>query len=386
LPRGATAACPVCDHGLERTSGRSLDAALACSLGTLVLLLPANLLPLMTVSMLWVIRESRAGAGVITLWNGQWVIVAVLGGAFVIVLPFVRFGLLCTVLGSLRFGWRPTWLGRAFRWSMALDFWAMPDVFIIGCAVGYSRVAANLPVKIGWGGTCLILAAFLAMLSRATLDRRTTWRAIAPDPQSVTPDAPAISCTACDLAFPLEAQGSRCTRCAAPLHSRKTDSQVRTAALLIASLVLYIPANYFPMSTDLQLGNTVPHRIVDGIRELIQAGLWPLGILIFCTSVAIPLLKILGLGWLWLSVRMRSRRHRVGRTRLYRAIDEIGRWSNIDIFTIAVFVPVLQFGSLATARAAMGATAFILVVVFTMFASQVFDPRLIWDERAAEPA
>jgi len=316
--------------------------------------------------------------------SGQWVIVAALVAAFVLVLPFVRFGLLSAVLGSLRTGRRPRWLGRAFRWSMALDFWAMPDVFLIGCAVGYSRVAANLTVKIGWGGICLILAAFLAMLSRATLDRRTTWRAIAPDPQSIAPGAPAISCTACDLAFPLEAQGSRCTRCAAPLHARKTDSQVRTAALLIAGLALYIPANYFPMSTDMQLGNLVPHRIVDGIRELIQAGLWPLGILIFCTSIAIPLLKLAGLGWLWFSVRRRSQRHRLGRTRLYRAIDEIGRWSNIDIFTIVVFVPVLQFGSLATARAAQGATAFILVVVLTMFASEAFDPRLIWDEPSVE--
>ncbi|HZO22185.1 MAG TPA: paraquat-inducible protein A [Steroidobacteraceae bacterium] len=386
LPRGAEAACPVCDHRLERTSGRSLDAALTCSLATWLLLFPANLLPLMSVSMLGATRETRAGSGVVTLWQGQRVIVAVLVAAFVLVLPILRFGFLSAVLASLRLGRRPAWLGRAFRYAMALDFWAMPDVFLIGCAVGYSRVAANLTVKLGSGGICLVFAAVFAMLSRATLDRRTTWRSISQDPQAVAPDEPSISCTVCDLAYPEHAEGSACTRCGARLKARKTDSQVRTAALLIAGFVLYIPANYFPMSTDVQLGTTVPHRIIDGIEDLVTAGLWPLGVLIFCTSIAIPLLKLLGLGWLWLSVRLRSKRHRLFRTRLYRAIDEIGRWSNIDIFTIAVFVPLLQFGTLATARAATGATAFLLVVVLTMIASQVFDPRLIWDEPQPERA
>ncbi|HEY3786036.1 MAG TPA: paraquat-inducible protein A [Steroidobacteraceae bacterium] len=386
LPRGAAAVCPVCEHRLERTRGRSLDATLACSLGTWILLFPANMLPLMSVSMLGAIRESRVGSGVVSLWQTQWVLVALLVAAFVVVLPIVRFGLLSAVLGSLRIGRRPSWLGRAFRYAMALDFWAMPDVFLIGCAVGYSRVAASLTVKLGWGGICLICAAFLAMLSRASLDRRTTWRAIAPDPQGVAPGQEAISCTVCDLAFPIEAEGSPCTRCGACLRSRKADSQVRTAALLIAGFALYIPANYFPMSTDVQLGATVPHRIIDGIEELIRAGLWPLAVLIFCTSIAIPLLKLTGLGWLWLSVRMRSPRHRLWRTRLYRGIDEIGRWSNVDVFTIAVFIPALQFGRLASAHASLGAPAFLLVVVLTMLASQVFDPRTIWDRPAVQRA
>ncbi len=356
---------------------------MACSLGTLILLFPANLLPLMSVSVLGMTRESRAGSGVVTLWHGHWVIIAGVVAAFVLVLPFLRFGLLSAVLTCLRIGRRPAWLGRAFRWAMALDFWAMPDVFLIGCAVGYSRVAANLTVTIGWGGVCLICAALLTMLSRAALDRRTTWRAIAADPARIAPGEPAISCTVCDLAFPADAQDSRCARCGARMRTRKTDAQLRTTALLIAGLALYLPANLYPMSTDVQLGETVPHRIVDGILDLYRAGLWPLGVLIFCTSVAIPLLKLAGLGWLVLSIRLRSRRHLVFKTRLYRLIDEIGRWSSIDIFTIAVFVPLLQFGTLATARAAMGATAFIGVVVLTMIASQSFDPRMMWDAAEA---
>ncbi|HEY6457258.1 MAG TPA: paraquat-inducible protein A [Steroidobacteraceae bacterium] len=379
LRRGTAAVCPDCDHSLERTSGRSQGAAFAFALATLILLFPANTEPLLRISMLGVDRESHLGSGVITLWNNQWVIVAVLVAAFAVVLPFIRFALLSLVLGCLRGQRRPAWLGRAFRWSMQLDRWAMPDVFLLGAAVGYSRVAASLPVHIGWGGICLILAAVCAMLSRATLDRRTVWRALESEREPLQPDEPAISCIICDCVVAAHSDQRCCPRCGSRLSARKPAALVRTLALVLAGLAFYVPANIYPMSTDVQLGELVGHRIVDGIAELFQAGLWPLGVLIFCTSIAIPLLKLIGLSWLLVSVRRRSRRGLVFKTKLYRVIDEVGRWSNVDVFTIAVFVPLLQFGQLATAQASTGATAFILVVALTMIAVRTFDPRMMWD-------
>jgi paraquat-inducible protein A len=381
---GIAAVCPTCANWLERTSGRSVDAALACSLATFVFLIPANLLPLMTVSVLGMTRESRLFSGVISLWDGQWVIVAALVAAFVVVLPFVRFGLLTAVLTCIRLDRSYSWLGAGFRWSLRLDQWAMPDVFLIGFAIGYSRVAANLTVTVQPGGLCLIAAAFLCMLSRAALDRRTVWRAISPERNAPAPDTPAISCEVCELVLPASAADSRCPRCRLPLAPRKPDAMIRPTALLIAGLALYFPANLYPMSTAMQAGRLVPHRIIDGVRELYQAGLWPLGIIIFCTSIAIPLIKILGLGGLLWSVQRRSSRRLVLKTRFYRFIDEIGRWSNVDVFTIAVFMPLMQFGALASAYAAWGATAFMLVVTLTMAASQTFDPRLLWDAGQGE--
>jgi paraquat-inducible protein A len=136
----------------------------------------------------------------------------------------------------------------------------------------------------------------------------------------------------------------------------------------------------------MQMGRPTSHTIFNGVRLLFEAGLWPLGVLIFCTSIAIPMVKIAGLGWCMLSVRRRSKAHLVAKTRLYRFIDEIGRWSNVDPFTIVFFVPLMNFGALASADAAWGATAFMLVVVLTMLASRTFDPRLMWDAAAEAPA
>jgi paraquat-inducible protein A len=298
----------------------------------------------------------------------------------VIVAPLARFGLLSITLGALRMGYRPRWLGPAFRWSVWLDPWGMTDVFLLASFVGFYRLInlSQADVSIQMGGACFMAAGFLTMLTRAALDQRTVWRAIGPE-ASVRAGVETLSCTTCDLVQPLTREGDACPRCGARLEARKTDSIARTAALLIAALVLYVPANVLPMNISNQLGDRVGYTIFTGVRELFANGMWPLGIIIFCTSIVIPLAKIVVVGWCVLSVRRRSQKHLVAKTTAFRSVAELGRWSNTDPFTIVFFVPLVHFGALASANAGWGAPAFMMMSVLTMAASVTFDPRLMWD-------
>jgi len=372
------ARCRICHYPLERRSGRSITASLACAITTFVLLFPANLAPLMTVHMLGADRSSVLASGVVSIWRDGWLALALLLGAFGIVLPFVRFGALMIVLAMVRFGVRFKHIGTLFRWSIALDIWAMPDVYLVGCLVGYARVTQNLTGTIGAGGYCFILAALMSMLTRASLDRRTVWRAIAPDEQAPHGHG-ALSCPVCDLVVPNSQEGRPCPRCGLKLRARKPDAVVRASALTLAALVLTVPANFYPMTMSRQLGHYDSHRIIDGVYQLFHVGLWPFGILIIFTSIVIPLAKLGGMVWFITSVLRHSRRHLRAKAHLYRWIDELGRWSNVDVFTIAAFVPLIHFDGVAVARPAIGATAFALVVFFTMMASRSFDPRMMWD-------
>lgn len=389
LSGGGKTECRRCRRVLERATGRSLDAALACGLATLILLFPANLLPFLKVTMLGATRESWLGSGVVYMWGEKWVVMAAIVAAEAVVLPFARFGLLAAALGALRLGWRAPWIGPVFRWAELLDEWAMPDVFLIGSAVGYSRVMQKLPVTIAAGGWCFIAVALLAMLTRAALDQRAVWRAIAAagqpagaaaaTPTTALSERATIGCTECDLVLPARAEGTRCPRCGARVWRRKPFAISQPLALIVAGFLFYPLANVFPMSVDYQLGTPHPHTIFDGIMRLVGAGLLPLAALIFTTSIAIPFAKLLGMVWLFLSIENRSRRALVRKTRIYRFIDEIGRWSNIDVFTIAVFLPLMQFSPMVIVTAGGGASPFLLVVVLTMIASRLFDPRLLWD-------
>jgi paraquat-inducible protein A len=380
LPARAVAYCHVCRFPLERRSGRSLDGAFACASATFVLLFPANLSPLMTVRMLGKAHSAVLASGIVSLTHEGWVLLALLLGLSGIVLPFVRFGALCIVLGAIRLQKPFDRIGAMYRWALWLDPWTMPDVFLVGCFVGYSRVSQNLTGTIGAGGYCFIAVGLLSMVTRATLDRRAVWRAIGRE-QPLAVGEPTLACAACDMTLPASSEGNPCPRCGLRLKARKSGSIARASALSLAALVLAIPANLYPMTVSTQLGRDAPQRIVDGVGELFSAGLWPLGILIFCASIVIPFAKIFGMAWFVASVLRRSREHLHARSRIYRWIDELGRWSNIDVFTIVAFVPLIQFDGIASARAGPGATAFALVVFLTMAASRSFDPRLMWDVR-----
>jgi len=369
LPRHGLALCWRCGRHLARRAGRSKDASLACALAALLLLIPANSLPLIGVSILGDSHHSTLVSGPVILWEEGWQMLALLVAAFTVVLPFLRFGLLTAVLIAVRLGRSGQPIGRLFRWARALHRWAMPDVFLIAGLVGYSRLIAVAPTTIGLGGWCLVAAAFLAMIGDATLDCRAVWRAIAPEPEP--PTGPSLSCTVCEMVLPADQDGQCCPRCGAHLTLRKPGSLTRTMALTGAALVLYGPANSFPMTDFVEIDGTTHHTILSGINSLIAAHLW-------------PLFKLVGLSWLVLTIRLGKGWALPARTRLYRFIQNVGRWSNIDVFTIAVSAPLLQSSLSMAVRAGSGANYFILVVVLTMLAADSLDPRLMWDAAEAQ--
>jgi len=174
-------------------------------------------------------------------------------------------------------------------------------------------------------------------------------------------------------------QRLRCPRCDAPMHLRRPASITTTWALLVASMLLYIPANLLPMMTTASLMGSQEDTIMSGVVFLWESGSWPLALVVFFASVMVPLLKILALIYLTASVQSRSRRRLMQRARLYRLVEFVGRWSMLDIYVITILVALVQFQGLATIQAGPAAVAFGAVVVLTMFAAMSFDPRLIWD-------
>lgn len=190
-----------------------------------------------------------------------------------------------------------------------------------------------------------------------------------------------FSCHACDLLNrPTAADhGGVCARCGASLHFRKPDSIARSWAFLIAAGILYIPANVLPVMETGSLFGAQSDTIMSGVVYLWVSGSWPLAALIFFASIFVPFGKLLMLTLLLVSVQRRSTWAPHQRTRLYRVVEFIGRWSMVDIFVVAILVALVQFQALATIRAGYGAVAFGAVVVLTIFAAETFDPRLIWD-------
>jgi paraquat-inducible protein A len=371
-------ACVRCGHVLERTAGRSINAAMAMTLSALFLLIPANFLPLLKVNIFGVHHASVLASGIWSVAAQGWPIVAVILALELLILPFLRFTTLAIVLLTLDTDHHPHWLGKMFRWSEQIDQWAMLDVFLIGFGIGFERVAPFLSIVIGVGGWCVIGLAFLTMLTRATLERREIWRRIGPNYASIAPDIAHIGCPYCGLPTPAHHEEKKCQCCGTRVRRYKTGATMRTLAFTLAGFFCYPFAYLYPMETNYQIGSLHPYTIMTGVVKLVDAHFLIFAAIIFVTSIVVPFLKLFSLSWFFISIHLHSQKRLRLKTQVYRLIKTIGRWSHVDVFTVTVFLPLMHLSGLLAVYVGYALPAFLAVVVLTMIATELFDPRVLW--------
>lgn len=204
-----------------------------------------------------------------------------------------------------------------------------------------------------------------------------------------------VSCHACGLvcrpelpttpseASPHVVEAERCPRCRAPLHARRSDSIARTWAFLIASLILYIPANVLPVMRTTLLGTHTESTILSGVVVFWNAGSYGIASVIFIASVVVPCTKFLAIGMLLVTTTRRSRSAMRERSILYRAVELVGYWSMLDVLVVAIICALVKFGPLSEIEPRAGILFFGMVVILTMLSAMSFDPRLIWDAEEA---
>ena len=193
------------------------------------------------------------------------------------------------------------------------------------------------------------------------------------------------ACDMCGLGQRIEALSAgsvaECIRCGTPMVREPLGGIEVTAALTLAALVLYVPANIYPILAMSMYGTYTEATVWDGVVQLMSHGEYFIGIVVFLASIVVPLLKLLGLFFLVVTVKWGYGRRLRGRTFIYKFIEYIGPWAMLDVFLVAILVALVKMGDIGKMIPGPGLVAFTAVVVLTILASQSFDPKLIWNRR-----
>ena len=190
-------------------------------------------------------------------------------------------------------------------------------------------------------------------------------------------------CRFCNGVFRVspETEGSRvrCPHCLEPVVDRSSLrlARQRTMAMSLAALLLYPAAVLLPVLRIDRFGLAHETSVVQGTISLWRDGHPWLSMVVLVCSVVVPLVKIAGL--LALSSGLIRVSLPVGR-RLWGSIDALGRWGMLDVLLVAVLVAVVKLGDLVRIEPGPGAALFALMVVCSLVASAVFDPRTIRSE------
>jgi paraquat-inducible protein A len=367
------------EHGLQAFGG-----GFPLAVTGVVLFAMVQSFPLIGIELDGLSRTAGIGSSITGLLDHGLPPVAILVLAIAVGAPLFRILALTYVLLRLHLADVPDHVPVIFRLSERLRPWAMLDVLVLGVLIAITKLRDLAAIELGVGFWSLSLLVLTLATLDSLLDRRAVWSALRPTPALASRPDPSTSvgCLSCGRIQSVHRSSplpEKCTRCFGRLFRRKPDSVTRTWALVATGFLLYIPANAYPALTVISFGQGTPSTILDGILELMNGEDWPLALLIFTASVAVPVLKLLGLTWLLLSIQFGQRTYLLDRTRLYRIIAFIGRWSTIDIFVAALLTALVSMGRIATVEPGLGVLAFGGVVVATMFAAESFDPRLMWD-------
>jgi len=170
--------CPRCGSRLISSHPNSIERSLALALAGLILLLPANLFPVLTLEVLGREQAQTIFSSAMALYDDRLPLVALAILLFAILAPLLKLLLLAYVAAALHLQ-RP-WpaLALALRSYQQLDQWGMLEVYLIGVLVSVVKLIDIAEVHPGLGLYSLAALIGVTSLSSIQLDRDLFWHRI----------------------------------------------------------------------------------------------------------------------------------------------------------------------------------------------------------------
>lgn len=383
LLQGQECSCPRCGYRLARVEANPFLAPLCFAVGALIIMAVVYTQMFITVEM--------PGVGVYSALSFPEMVKTLILQDFGIlaeIMFILTFGtpllflLLCTyVFTALHLQTHVPALLYATRTMVRLREWIMVDVFFISTLVAYIKLRSVALVTFGPSFWLMLIFAILLIRTSVSVPQHWVYyqihRLIGRSPIEPPDGSRNICCSRCHYFRPVEEQ--ECGVCGTSLFTRRPKSLSVSGAFLLAAIILYIPANTFPIMISSNPTALEISTIMSGIIYMWEDGDRLIAVIIFSASIVVPILKIVSMAVLILSARFGLPASIKKMSVAYRITESIGRWSMIDIFVIIILMSAFHT-PMARVLPGPAAIYFCLVVLLTMLSAHFFDSRLLWDK------
>ena len=193
-----------------------------------------------------------------------------------------------------------------------------------------------------------------------------------------------IACEQCDAVFHklslANGEIASCTRCGAEIDRNAQEKRSRLLPLTIASLIIFVIANTFPIVQIELQGLASKTTLMGALVSLSTEGTSLVALLVLATTILFPFMQMLIL--FYLLIPSTSRNNRPGFSLLIRVMQVLRPWGMVEVFMLGVLVPLIKLSNMATIIPGIALWAFcILTVMLTVVVS--FNPRYLWQLEAS---
>jgi paraquat-inducible protein A len=352
------AMCPRCGFVLTRKHINAIERVIAFSVTAIIFLLISLPFNFLSFSAKGLVSKIDVSQSFDILIKNNYQILALIEFITIYAIPSSILLALLYLLVPLRKGRYPPNGHKVMSLLFKLIPWSMVEIFLVGTFVSLIKMNSMADVIMGPSFFAFFLFSMTMTATLLHVDKHQFY---------VLLDAARKNSK-----LPLEQKSP------SKAINRSLSIQ-KTWALIITSIILYIPANMLPIMNTRLFGQDDPTTILGGVILLWQMGSIPIAMVIFVASVAVPVAKILVLAWLNLSVQKNSSAMTKERMKLYRIAEFVGRWSMVDVYVVIILVSLIQLGNTMSIYPGAATLAFSGVVILTMLAAMTFEPQLIWN-------
>ena len=175
--KGGHLECPRCGAVLHQRKPNSISRTWALVLAAMVCYIPANVLPITSVTSLGKVQSDTIMSGVIYfMTHGNWPIALVIFVASVFV-PLLKLIILIFLLISVqrKSSWRQKDRTHLYRLTEVVGRWSMVDIYVVTILVALVKLGALATIEAGpaalYFGAVVVITMFAAM----SFDPRLIW-------------------------------------------------------------------------------------------------------------------------------------------------------------------------------------------------------------------
>lgn len=149
-------------------------------------------------------------------------------------------------------------------------------------------------------------------------------------------------------------------------------------ALTLAGLILFVLANTFPFLSMKIEAQVQESTLITGIQELWAQGMWQIALLVFLTTILVPLAQLTGLLYVLLPLKFNRKPWMLAR--IFRFVQRLHPWSMMEVFMLGILVSIVKLAGMASMIPGISLFAF-MVLIFVLAGSMAsLDPHLVWEQ------
>jgi paraquat-inducible protein A len=167
---------------------------------------------------------------------------------------------------------------------------------------------------------------------------------------------------------------ARCDRCDSVLDSYSSLKPSHWLALVLATFIIFVIANAYPIATLTFQGLSQSARFIDAVIVTLHDGYWEVATVTFFVAFLLPFLHMLLL--VWLLAPMALGRQGVGMEAGLMLYKFIKPWSMVPVLLMGIIVTIVKMAGMATFIPGIGLVATALTAVMITLLSQLDHHRL----------